>query len=750
MKKKFLAVNVALALGAMSGVAAAAVSLPVPDATVTALNTAVSTTAVAPGNVVVADNHIGTINVVPYYSVQNGNTVALTITNNDQLNGKVVKVRFRGAQWSDDVLDFQVFLSPSDVWTAAITKDASGVAKILKPADKTCTLPLEFYNPNRPDVVDGAPFIADVRLAKDNPDGTLEGYVEIITVADIPPKINGGATVNDTAATGVIANPLYAITKHSSSGGAPACRTEKAAADALEGLAEDNYWTYGYTTSTATGANNNGAETNGKEGAGVELVTNRGLHTYNNNDLVYWSENDGTTFHGVQQSGGSSYTVSNVTYNQFGEDKNKLSDDWLQFPTSGISTFVTIVNVENLKAYTLQATALKNSVAFNSAAATLTRTLATSGDDNQGVGAVKAYFQQRGESTDLVSWLGKGERATADKIFGQNPATGAAYAPGVTRGLGGYGGVPLLQWDLPDLSTPTTRQVANLTFPASAATSAGVVTNSAYPGGPASAQRDLVANVLQAPGFAFDYVTEKIIEASTDVVVNQPVRRYFYWYDKLGDNATSFHREFVSPEGKFNIYGEINTPYEVLSGAPIPTAEGTKFGGYITLDGYSFTGREEEYVAGGSGSVGFSPAPPAAASNVGLYGEVSVISVNTTSGPSGALGAELTNNRVPTGGYQNGWGYIKTTVKGNALTPTKFIPNATGPNAFALNAHWLLVGGSVNGENLEAGATHTAPHTHALQLPFIAYTTVNVYSPASNPRQAYGTTLPVRKGPQIK
>jgi hypothetical protein len=775
MKKKFLAVNVALALGAMSGLAAATVTIPVPDVAVGALGTAGNVGATQ-GNVVVSENHIGTINVVPYYSVQNGNETLLTITNNDRVNGKVVKVRFRGAQWSDDVLDFQVFLSPFDVWTANIVKDVSGVAKILKPEDKTATLPLVFESAT---ASDGALFVADVRLAKDNPDGTLEGYIEIITVADIPPVINGAdaGSVNDRDASTPIANPLYVITKHEA-GGAPRVRTEQAAADALVGLAEDNYWTYGYTTGVEDSNNaGQGLESGGK--AGRTVVTgpaNKGLHLYNNNHPIYWGDDDladpaaASNSNGAAQPAGASYTIAGTSYSQFGKDKQKLSDDWLQFPTTGISTFVTVINVDKLRSYTLQATALKNSVAVLQTG--LNRSLATSGvNDTNGVGAIKAYFQQRGTTADGVAWEGKGERATADRIFGLNPTTGVGYVKGdsVAAGLGGFGGVQLLQWDLPDLSTPTTAEVANLGFPGGTVTTTGlVVTNpgitgataaaayaaSVYPGGPAGAQRDLVAAALQAPGFAFDYVTEPIINGSTDIVVNQPVRRFFYWYDQLADDAKNFHREFVSPDGKFNIYGEINTPYEVLSGAPLETAEGTKFGGYISLDSSFFTGREEEVSAGNPGGVGFSPAPPAAATSVGLFGEVSVISVNTTSGPSGALLAELTNNRTPKV-YNNGWGYINTTVKGNALTAAKFIPSTTTPvdSVFGLAGHSLLVGSPAPGasENVLPTAVHHGTgytgHSHSLQLPFIGYITVNVDSPAIG--RAYGTTLPVRKGPQL-
>ena len=49
-------------------------------------------------------------------------------------------MRFRSASNSDDLLDFQVFLSPGDVWTVAVVADANGLAQIVT-ADNTCTVP---------------------------------------------------------------------------------------------------------------------------------------------------------------------------------------------------------------------------------------------------------------------------------------------------------------------------------------------------------------------------------------------------------------------------------------------------------------------------------------------------------------------------------------------------------------------------------------------------------------------------------
>ncbi|WP_279210527.1 cell surface protein [Delftia acidovorans] len=126
----------------------------------------------------------GQMLVLPYYTVQNGNSTAFQITNTDTTKAKAVKVRFRGGFNSDDILDFQVFLSPGDVWAAQIAKDADGLARLFT-SDTSCTLPAKMNERK-----DGIPFVT-TRLSNKNWDAkaknaqTLEGYVEIIQMADI-------------------------------------------------------------------------------------------------------------------------------------------------------------------------------------------------------------------------------------------------------------------------------------------------------------------------------------------------------------------------------------------------------------------------------------------------------------------------------------------------------------------------------------------------------------------------------------
>ncbi|GHU12486.1 hypothetical protein AGMMS50225_20470 [Betaproteobacteria bacterium] len=720
MKKKFLAVNVALALGAMvvGSAAYAQTATRLNTLAVAAPSAAGNQSIALPGNVVVSDDHQGLINVVPYYSVQGGNTVALSITNNDTLNGKVVKVRFRGAEWSDDALDFQVFLSPGDIWTASVTRDldADGkpVAKLNWSGDTTVTRP--FLDAS------GAQFHNDYRVAGEQ-GSTLEGYVEIITLADIPPRLNGatgsGATAGqefdapttDAAISGVNnndthVNPLYTAIKHvktASGKFVPPAWSDSVLYDAtIASLIQDSYWKYPAV---------------GKEVTDTAVAATNGIHLY---------QDPAPTF-GQDKANGAVWSGKS----QFG-----ASDDWLQFPTPAISSYVTVINVQSRKAYTLQATALRNGAVVegisqsNADAVTgvyTTQAVSATGNaaapvTNDANGAIKAYFAQY--ETDVV-WAGTGEEITADKIFGEYATvwTGHEGAWSTSGSIKAHAGLPLYELDLPDLSTPTTASVADITFAGAAATAANInVGTGVYPGGAAAAQRDLVAAALQSSGYNFEYVTDQGLSASTDIVFNQPVRRYYYWYTKLDDASTApGHRVFTNPAGKYNVYGEINTPYDVLRGES----------NSIVTAGYAFNGREEELVEQSStGGSTWSPKPPVVKPAAkGLIGEVSILAINGSTDPlvpSGALDALLTKNAEKAGaaGYENGWGTHLTATTGTPPTGV-FVPTPVTDNFgfSATDSHALL--------------------KSAKDLPFIAYTAINVYSPASG--AVYGTTLPVRK-----
>lgn len=93
----------------------------------------------ASAQVAVSDNGAGSAVVVPYYTVNEGWRTLLNVTNTTG-NSLAIKVRLHESRNSRDVLDFNVTLSPYDVWTAFIQESASGGA-ILHTEDTSCTIP---------------------------------------------------------------------------------------------------------------------------------------------------------------------------------------------------------------------------------------------------------------------------------------------------------------------------------------------------------------------------------------------------------------------------------------------------------------------------------------------------------------------------------------------------------------------------------------------------------------------------------
>jgi len=186
MKKSTLALSIAAALGGL-GLAGTASAMTTLDTTGTASSLSLNA------------RGIGHQLVFPYFTAQGDNATLLSIVNTDTTNGKLVKVRFRGASNSDDLYDFQVLMSPGDVWTAAVSQNATtGVAKMTT-GDNSCTLPQSV-------AADFSTSRVDPRPAKgDSKNETREGYVEIINMADIISTTGAGSA-------------LFKTIKHSSTG----------------------------------------------------------------------------------------------------------------------------------------------------------------------------------------------------------------------------------------------------------------------------------------------------------------------------------------------------------------------------------------------------------------------------------------------------------------------------------------------------------------------------------------------------
>lgn len=86
-----------------------------------------------------SEDGTGEVLLFPYYTARNDLMTSVTLVNtNDEY--KAVKVRFYEGVNSWEVLDFNLYLSPYDVWNGAIVDAGDGVAKIVT-GDNSCTVP---------------------------------------------------------------------------------------------------------------------------------------------------------------------------------------------------------------------------------------------------------------------------------------------------------------------------------------------------------------------------------------------------------------------------------------------------------------------------------------------------------------------------------------------------------------------------------------------------------------------------------
>src|SRR6202171_577341 len=120
---------------------------------------------------------LGQVLIYPYYTTQGTNAPynSLLSVVNSTNSGKVVKVRFLEGKNSFEVLDFNLWLSPKDVWTTAIIPMGAG-AGIITSALSCTTPPI----PAAGQPFTNVKFVEDGAFAGTGLDRTKEGYVEII------------------------------------------------------------------------------------------------------------------------------------------------------------------------------------------------------------------------------------------------------------------------------------------------------------------------------------------------------------------------------------------------------------------------------------------------------------------------------------------------------------------------------------------------------------------------------------------
>jgi hypothetical protein len=135
--------------------------------------------------VMVNPNGLGQVLIYPYYTVRSPAGVGVANYNtllsivNTTASQKAVKVRFREGKASKEVLDFNVFLTPKDMWTAAVEPDGAGGAQI-ETSDRTCTIPS--FTPNVPVAFRTGAYEGD-GVGDDSVDRLTEGYFEVFEMA---------------------------------------------------------------------------------------------------------------------------------------------------------------------------------------------------------------------------------------------------------------------------------------------------------------------------------------------------------------------------------------------------------------------------------------------------------------------------------------------------------------------------------------------------------------------------------------
>lgn len=173
---------------------------------------------------------LGQVLIYPYYTSQGGNDTLLSVVNTSNI-AKAVKVRFLEGRNSREVLDFHLYLSPFDVWTAAVFQIPEGTsgfpaAGVLS-RDNSCTVP-QLGSSDLGGTFAGAPYEPFVNYAYADLDHapnaaallgslerTREGYLEIIEMANV---VTAPGTTWITHVNGVPGNCAAAVAAWSAGG----------------------------------------------------------------------------------------------------------------------------------------------------------------------------------------------------------------------------------------------------------------------------------------------------------------------------------------------------------------------------------------------------------------------------------------------------------------------------------------------------------------------------------------------------
>lgn len=104
-----------------------------------------------------------------YYATTDGWSTNVRVVNTNTTTAVVAKVVIREYATSKELLDFPIYLSPGDVWTADLVNDGTGTVTVNSTDDSSPEVPMS------PALNDNNPLV-----------GTAYGYVEVMAIASKP------------------------------------------------------------------------------------------------------------------------------------------------------------------------------------------------------------------------------------------------------------------------------------------------------------------------------------------------------------------------------------------------------------------------------------------------------------------------------------------------------------------------------------------------------------------------------------
>lgn len=126
---------------------------------------------------------LGQALIYPYYTVNKSQDTLVSVVNATD-TGKAVVVRFTESHNGRPALEFMLYLSPRDAWSAAVSQSSDDGAAILRTSDRSCIVPAI---PAAGVVFTTAAFAVPPDGGPVTPARTREGAIELIAAADLVP-----------------------------------------------------------------------------------------------------------------------------------------------------------------------------------------------------------------------------------------------------------------------------------------------------------------------------------------------------------------------------------------------------------------------------------------------------------------------------------------------------------------------------------------------------------------------------------